>query len=222
MDTGNVNAIISAASGLAGVGAGAFLSYLKDRRVEKIKDARDSSYLAILVVSHLDRFASGCMHVALDDGTSEGRPAGEDGYHRATVKLPEFAPLDIKVEWKVLPRDLMYDILQIPDWQERVNNRIAGVWEFDEPPDFGEYFWVRQHDYAGLGLRVSAIAKRLRKFAEMPVEEGNHGDWNREIAMQEVIDRVAKERATYEKRLADACARLEQPPPPPAPPAQAG
>jgi hypothetical protein len=219
MDSANVSAIISAASGLTGVGVGAFLSYLRDRRVEKIKDARDSSYLAILVVSHLDRFANGCMHVSFDDGTSEGRPAGEDGYHRTTVSPPKFAPLEIEVEWKVLPRDVMYEILQIPDKQERIENEIAGASEFDEPPDYCEYFWARRRAYAELGLHVSTVANRLRNFAGMPIEERHSGDWDRDVAMREVIEKVDSDRSAYEKRQAETWAKME---PIDVPPAQSG
>src|SRR4030088_1896262 len=126
MDPGNVSAIISAASGLCGVGIGSFLTYLKDKRAERIKDDRDGSYLAIIVVSHLDRFANACMGVAHDDGMEYGAPAGKDGTYQATVTAPEFKPLDIDVEWKVLPKDLMYDILQIPDKREHIQNHVAG------------------------------------------------------------------------------------------------
>jgi hypothetical protein len=202
MDSGNVNAIISAVAGLAGVGTGALLTYLKDKRAERIKDQRDASYLAILVVTHLDRFVSGCLHVAYDDGTSEGQPAGGDGYYRTTVEPPEFAPLDIKVEWRVLPRQLMYDILEIPAKVEHLQNQLAGVMEFDDPPNYGEFFWRRRRDYAKLGLKVSAVAKRLREFAQMPIEEGIPGDWNHDVAMREVLERVDKERAEYERRQA--------------------
>jgi hypothetical protein len=200
MDSGNVNAIISAVSGLVGVGTGALLTFLKDKRAERIKDKRNTSYLAILVVTHLDRFANGCLHVAYDDGTSEGQPAGRDGYYQTTVQSPEFAPLDIKVEWRVLPRKLMYDILEIPAKVEHLQNQLAGVMEFDDPPDYGEFFWRRRRNYAELGLKVSAVAKRLREFAEMPIEEGIPGDWNRDVAMREVIEKVDKERAEYEKK----------------------
>jgi hypothetical protein len=213
MDSGNVSAIISAVSGLSGVGIGAFLTYLKDKRAERIKDDRDSSYLAILVVSHLERFVNGCWHVALDDGTLEGRPAGSDGvYHTTTIKTPEFKPLDIEVEWKVLPRDLMYDILQIPDKQGHVENWLANP-GFDDPPDYVEYFWTRQRDYAALGLEVSAVAKRLRKHARMPSVESPPGEWSRDVSLQEVIDKVDKERAEYEQRRAETSAKLPPPPP---------
>jgi hypothetical protein len=209
----NVSAIISAASGLAGVAIGALLTYLRERRAERIKDDRDGSYLAILVVSHLDRFTNGCWHVALDDGTSEGRPAGDDGvYHQTTVKTPEFKPLDIKVEWRVLPKDLMYDILQIPDKQEHLDAQIAGAGEFADPPDYTDFFWRRQRDYAELGLHVSGVAKRLRRHAKMPIEESPPGEWNRDVSLQEVIDKIDQTRAAYEKRAADAWAKEERPP----------
>lgn len=216
MDSGNVSAIISAGSGLLGVAIGALLTYLRELRVEEVKDKRDTSYLAILVVSHLDRFANGCMHVAYDDGTSEGRPAGTDSiYHTPTVKAPEFAPLDIAVEWRVLPRKLMYDILEIPAKQEHLENQLDGVREFDDPPDYTEFFWRRRRDYAGLGLQVSAVAKRLREFAELQIEEAKPGEWNRDVGMQEAIHKIDKDRAEYERRQALYRAQNPLPDPPP-------
>lgn len=203
MDPGNVSAIISAVAGLAGVLTGALTTFLKERRAEQIKDKREASYLAILVVSHLDRFASGCLDVARDDGTEYGLPAGGDGRYQETVRPPEFKPLEIDVEWKVLPKDLMYGIFQISEKQERIHNRLAGIAEYDDDPfDRGEYFWVRQHDYAELGLHVSAIAEKLRKHAEMPIDESLSGEWSRDVALREVIERVCAERSAYEKRIA--------------------
>lgn len=203
MDPANVSAIISATSGLVGVGVGALLTYLKDRRAERIKDDRDGSYLAILVVSHMDRFANGCWYVALDDGTLEGRPAGNNGeYFQTTVQPPEFKPLDIEVEWKVLPRNLLYDILQIPDRQRQIENQLSGVREFDDPPDYGEFFRRRRREYAGLGLEVSAVAKRLRKHAGMTIAVSSPGEWNRDASLQDEIDKLDTERAEWEKQQA--------------------
>lgn len=213
MDSANINAVISAISGLAGVGIGALLTHLRELRAERIRDDRDASYLAILVITHLDRFANGCLSVAYDDGTSEGRPASKDAiYHHPTVKAPTFAPLDIKVEWRVLPRKLMYDILEIPAEQERLENRLGNVWEYDDPPEYGDFFMRRQRDYAALGLKVSGIAKRLRVYAHMPIEEHAPGSWDRDAAMQAIIGRLDAERAANENRQAEWPA-----PPPPAP-----
>lgn len=62
----------------------------------------------------------------------------------------------------------MYDILQIPDKHEHIENQLGGVWEFDDPPEYRDFFLKRRRDYAELGLHVSGIAKRLRKHAGMP------------------------------------------------------
>lgn len=218
MDSANINAVISAVSGLAGVGIGALLTHLRELRAEKIRDERDASYLAILVITHLDRFADGCLSVANDDGTCEGRPAGKDAiYYQTTVKPPKFAPLDIKVEWRVLPRKLMYDILEIPAEQERLENQLGNVWEYDDPPEYGDFFMRRQRDYAALGLKVSGIAKRLREFAHMPIEEHAPGTWNRDAAMQTIIGKLDADRAANEKRHAEWLTHAAPVPPPPAP-----
>lgn len=37
----------------------------------------------------------------------------------------------------------------------------------------------------------------------MPIEESRPGEWTREVALQEVIDKVDSERAAYEKRVAE-------------------
>jgi len=207
MDTGNVSAIISALSGLAGVGIGAYLTHLREQHNAKIKDERDGSYLAILVSSHLDRFANGCWDCALDDGTECGQPAGGDGRYQTTVATPQFNPLEIDVEWRVLPKDLMYDILQIPDKRERINNQLASIAEHGDPYDGGEYFWVRRRDYAELGLHTSDVAKRLRKHAGLPIEEILPGEWNRDVSLREVIVDIDKRRAAYEKRLEESNAK---------------
>ena len=200
MESGYVSAIISATAGLAGVTVGAFLTYLKERRAERLKDRKDGSYLAIIVVSHLDRFTNGCWCVAFDDGASEeGRPAGKDGTHQITVKPPAFRPLEIEVEWRALPQELMYDILKIPDKQDHIENFLANP-GFEDPHNHDEFFWARRRDYAQLGLHVSQVAKRLRKHANIPIVEGPPGEWNREVSLQEIIDKVDDERAEWEQR----------------------
>ena len=183
---------------------GAYLTHLREKSNARLKDERDSAYLAILVGSHLDRFANGCWACALDDGTEYGQPAGGDGRYQTTTESPQFKPLEIDVEWKVLPTDLMYEILQIPDKREHINNRLAGISEHTDAYDLGEYFWSRRRDYAELGLHTSAVVKRLRKHAGLPVEDAPSGEWNREKSFQEVIDEIDQKRAEFEKRLAES------------------
>jgi hypothetical protein len=80
------------------------------------------------------------MHVSLDDGTSEGRPAAQDGEtYEPTIETPTFDPLALGVDWKVLPAGLMYGILNLPYSIEQLDNHIAGSWEYDDPPKFTEF-----------------------------------------------------------------------------------
>lgn len=206
MDTGNVSAIISAAAGISGVLLGNSFVAIKELLINRYKRQKDTAYLAIIVVSHLDRFANGCAHVAFDDGTAYGRPAGNNGEeYEPTVNPPEFQPLDIDVEWKVLPKDLMYEILRLPDQRERIQNRLAGIAEYDDDyPDHVEYFWVRRRDYAELSLSASRLAYRLRRHAGMPLEEPpKPGEWCRDEALREVIEKIDTKREAHHRRQAE-------------------
>ena len=209
MDPSNVSAIISAAAGITGVLLGNSFVAFKELLVDWRKRRKDTAYLAILVVSHLDRFANGCLYVALDEGTEYGQPAGDNHEeHVPTTSPPEFQPLDIDVDWRVLPRELMYGILQLPDKRERIQSRLVGIAEFsDDYPDHTEYFWARQRDYAALGLEASELARKLRRHVGMPFEESKVNEWNRDEQLRDVIKRVDDARAAYEQRTAERAAK---------------
>lgn len=76
LDWNVIPTLIPALSGLGGVWLGGSLTSKRERMKEVALSEKETSYLAILVVSHLDRFADGCVAVVGDDGTSYGQPAG--------------------------------------------------------------------------------------------------------------------------------------------------
>ncbi|MNK17630.1 hypothetical protein D3C87_358220 [compost metagenome] len=202
MDSGNVSAIISACAGIGGVLLGNSFVTIKEVVTSRFKRKKDAEYLAIIVVSHLDRFVNGCLQVAHDDGTEEGIPAGNNGsYWARTVKEPTLDPLDIKVEWKSLPRNLMYAVLRIPDKQEHLTHQLSGIYEFDDFPEYSDYFRARRHGYAELGLEVSAVSEKLRKHAGMPIDKLVPGVWSRERALREIMEKIVEERAAIKKRV---------------------
>jgi hypothetical protein len=198
-----VNSAISAIAGLGGVWLGGWSTSRREARQERDRLQREAHYLAALAAAHLDRFANRCMPVACDDGTKEGRPAGGDGqYHQTTASPPTFEPLELQVDWKVLPPALMADILQLPFRVEQLEHNLAGIWQFDMAPDYVDFFWSRQERYAELGLEVSSLAKRLRAFAGLPVLENETGEWSRDHFLREQRDKIRAKRQRYEKRLA--------------------
>jgi hypothetical protein len=212
MDTGNISAVISATAGISGVLLGNSFVAVKEWLTNRSRRQKDTAYLAIIVVSHLDRFANGCLHVALDDGTEYGRPAGRNEEEYApTTTPPEFQPLDIDVEWKVLPKDLMYAILRLPDQKEKIQNTLAGIAEFDDDyPDHTEYFWTRRRAYADLGLQTSDLAQRLRRHAGMPLELPKPGVWCRDEDLSDVVKKIDDKRDAHNRRIAEMTAKRVQ------------
>lgn len=200
--------LISAGSGLGGVWLGGWLTSARESKKESDRIARETSYLAILVAAHLDRFIHGCVDVAFDDGTREGRPAGEDGTYATTVIPPTFSPLDLNVDWKILPSELMYEILNLPYKTERLNDYISSVGEYDYPPDYGEFFWARQHGYAVLGLEVCSIKNRLIEYAKLPIE-AEEDSLTPGHKLKEQRDKFQLMRDEYNKRAANLAPTLQ-------------
>lgn len=205
MDSGNVSAIISACAGIIGVLLGNSFVAIKEYVTNRIKRNKDTAYIGIIVVSHLERFANGCLHVAYDDGTEQGLPAGNNGEQNAPTTLPPgFQPLEISVDWRLLPKDLMYPILRLPDQQEQLQSRLAAIQEYDfSPPDHTEFFLVRRRGYADLGLQASELARRLRMHAGIPLEEPDPKEWSRDQYMKDVIKCIDEKRETYARRLSE-------------------
>lgn len=201
--------LISAASGLGGVWLGGRLTWKREALREHDRILKESSYLAILVVAHLDRFVDGCVHVSFDDGMSEGRPAGRDGeYHEITVSAPTFEPLKLDVDWKVLPPPLMYSILNLPYRIEQLESSISQAWEYGDAPDYTDMFWRRQRGYAVLGLEVSELARQLRRHADLPVDTAAEDERDRDALLREQRDKIADAEAAYALRCATFHASL--------------
>lgn len=188
MDAGNVSAIISAVAGITGVLLGNAFVLAKEWGATRRKDKRDISYAGILLISHLDRFATECLEVARDDGTWQGQPAGEDGEWKTVTTVPAFNPLDIDINWKLLPKNLMYSIIRIPDYQDKLHGKLSAIQEYNyDPPDHCEFFWTRQRGYAVLGLEVSKIISRLAEFAGLPKEKVGPGEWDRDQNLEQRV-----------------------------------
>ncbi|UST82157.1 hypothetical protein [Pseudomonas siliginis] len=197
MDSGNVSAIISAVAGISGVLLGNLFVLVKEWWVKRGTVGQNTTYLGIIVVSHLDRFTTQCFDVCIDDGTYHGQPAGQDGQYETTTVAPVFNPLELDVDWKLLPKELMYSILRIPDKQDQLHGKLRGIQEFNyDPPDHADFFWTRRRGYAVLGLEASELIKKLRMHAGLPTDVPLPGEWNRDQNLKDVIadlDRLERE-----------------------------
>ena len=192
---------ISAISGFVGVVVGAGLTYLKEAQLQRAKTKKEQEYLAILVASELDRFASVCADVANDDGQPD-----KNGYFVAQVRAPKFEPHLLAVEWKSLPSRLMYDVLALPFKVEQVAGYISSVGEHDDPPDFAEAFETRQYEYARLGIAAATLAERLRH--EIGIRDEPFVEWNPVSFMKGRIEHIERTRGEHATLLSNSPPQL--------------
>lgn len=182
--------------GLAGVVVGALLSAMKDFWLNWRSSKKKAEYLAIRVVSKLDRFIEGCVVVTGDDGYRCTQHHGQDE-REPEASTPEFEVQSLDVEWKAIPARLMYDILRLPDLVTVAERRIAGVSEFPDPPDHEEYFYERQLQYAKLGLKAAQISNVLCSKYGLP--KPDYEDWNPIEYLEQKQKKIMESRAQREK-----------------------
>lgn len=182
--------------GLIGVVLGALLTVAKDWWFQSRENRKDAEYLAIQVSCALEQYVGRCAEVVGDDGLSYGQP-DENGYCRIQVAAPIFKPELLKVEWKSLPANLMYEVLDFPYKAEVANQSVDGAFEYAAtPPDFDEGFEERQFQFATLGIAASKLAAKLREHVGLPAK--CVGDWNPVRYMEEqktAIEQRRMERA---------------------------
>jgi hypothetical protein len=201
LDWNVLQSLISGATGLGGVWLGGYLTSRRDGLRERDRIQKETTYLAILVAAHLDRFVNDCVQVACDDGTNEGRPAGDGiSFYAVTVPSPTFDPLALEVDWKVLPPELMYEILNIPRRAQQLEQHLSDP-GFDDPPEYSEFFWERQYAFAALGIEVSNIAQQLLAHAGLSVASQGPGERKRHNLLHDQMKKMKEQRATYEAQL---------------------
>jgi hypothetical protein len=193
--------ILSLIAALVGLYIASKLTEMRDAKKEKVRIEKESIYIAILLTAHLDKVVTSCIHVAFDDGTCEGHPAGEDGQRYQTkTSTPKFDPLEIESDWRVLPTKLMQGILELPHTIERLNEKLSAIGEYESPYEYGEYFQTRQYDYAQLGIETGNLMSDLREHAGIPMSL-DYERWSRNGLFVEKIKQIAELRRQHAAQL---------------------
>jgi hypothetical protein len=152
---------------------GFLLTIIKEAITAKMSKATDTYYLAIIVTASIEQFIADCREVVTDNGT-----LAQDGYTYYHSQTPRFTPLDLEIDWKILPQDLLYDLLNLPQLVNEANSYISDVSNYAAtPPDFGEFYEARTKKYADLGLFAIQMSEKLRRHGGLPLrKEKEHGD----------------------------------------------
>lgn len=187
---------------IASVTSAAVLAYGRDILAERRSREKEAQYLAIRVVCILDRFIEGCVAVVGDDGTRHGQ-LDADGIAWSQVRTPDLDFQLDDVNWKSLPPNLMYELLEFPNDIVFANSFINSIHEHgDGSPDYDDFFEERQFQYAEFGMRASKLVSELRKKYGMPARVFD--TWNPiEIMMQHkrTIEQIRRDREARHHRI---------------------
>ena len=191
--------VLPAVIGLFGVLIGSLLTIYKEFIFDRRNTAKDAKYLAVKVVGALDRFVFACAEVAADDGLNQGQ-RNADVYLSVQVMTPEFLPEELKVEWRSISSDLMYEILDLPYKAEITKFIIDGAAENSIAPDYEDFFEERRLQYANIGLLAAEIANKLRAEALLP---------NRSISYWDPVESMHQCREKIEQIRTQRAAKWE-------------
>ena len=198
--------------GLAGVVLGLLFQWVQQAWTQRRERAANARYLAIRVVCALDKYIEDCLAVTFDDGYSEGRPAGKDGYAEAQVTTPVAPIFPSDADWKSINHELMYRLLALPRDVEIADHAIDAAGEHDTPPDYCDFFEERQYQYAKLGLSAFDITKDIRRIYAIPPLPA--AQWSAADRLAEQLKKIEDGRREYGERQKQLWAEF---PPPPAP-----
>ncbi|MBU9809438.1 hypothetical protein J1785_06730 [Rahnella sp. SL6] len=140
----------------------------KKRYEQKITDDKNEKellFIATELVFHLEWFADLCVKVATDTGYEDS-----SGITRFSVRPEVLSLTDISGDWRVLPRQLMYRIRELPVLQNSTDRAISIAEEHDYPPDYDDTFYARRYQYTRLGLKTIILARRVRKLVGLPLD----------------------------------------------------
>lgn len=192
--------------GLIGVIVGSLITGLKELWVGWYHRKKNQEYLAVRVATYLDYYSERCRDVAGDNGDED-----QHGYTHTTVDDPVFNLETVEVEWKSIPSELMYRILNFSNLIVAAEKYVKDTAEYSDPPDYTSAFEARQIQYAKLGLEAIDIANILRKEHKLPARD--YGDSDPETFMRERIKLIEKrqiERHENSKALLDKALKSRQ------------
>lgn len=161
-----------------------------EQRVTEEKKEKELLFIATELVFHLERFAEQCVRVATDAGYEDG-----GGVTRFSVVPGDLSFTDITGDWRVLPRQLMYRIRELPVLQNSADRAIRSAAEHDDPPDYSDTYDERRYQYTWLGLKTIILARRVRKLAGLPGTRLDATLWSAQPVLWQLWRQERKRRA---------------------------
>jgi hypothetical protein len=183
--------------GLAGVVLGSILTVFKDLFNLHINRKERARYLAIRVTFLLERFISDCLEVAKDFG--QMMQPDEQGCIQFYTSEASISFDSLDVDWKSLPIDLMYEILNLPSVVDVAINKISIVAEYGSgPPNYEEETEERRLQHIHLGILANKLANRLREKYKLPTKTRDFSESLLELKSE--VEKLRNERVNRQSK----------------------
>lgn len=166
-----ITAVASVGAALGGVGLTHYFTRKREERAAAAKQSSERLFIATELVFLLEQFAEACASVATDQGY-----LNQDRITVPETTVPNLSYDAVTGDWRALSAKLMYRIRELPMIQREADRAIDAAEAY--PPDYDEFFEVRQYQYIRLGLKAIIQARRLRQFAGLPNTRLDASPWS--------------------------------------------
>ncbi|MCY1215944.1 hypothetical protein D9M72_278010 [compost metagenome] len=189
MDSG-IASLIGVGVGVIAANGAKFVEHYFQRR-------RAAQYLAVRVITTLDRFLAGCVLVAGDRGKTA---SDSDGiYVVPSAPLPTLELDSLDVDWKSIEPSLAYAVLDLPN---QVAAAVRAVSESFEPTNVpADDYDVRQFQFARLGIVAYEVISRLAQVGSLPTYTHERVTSKRLLELS--YERRRDERDSWKKQMAE-------------------
>lgn len=168
--TGLITGLLTGGITLTGIWLTHRFTLKREKEASEDKLQRDRYFIATQLVFLLENYGEKCVLVAEDFGTEDG-----DGYTAEQHRMPVIDFSGISGDWRSLPLSLMYRLRELEIIQTGVMNMLSDLYDYDDQPQFDEYFHSRRFHATRLGLKAFILAAKLRKKSGLPAMAG--GQW---------------------------------------------
>ena len=167
-----------------------------EQKITEAKNEKELLFIATELVFHLERFAELCVNLATDAGYEDS-----SGITRFSVVAEDLSLSQISGDWRVLPRQLMYRIRELPVLQNSADRAIGSAAEHDDPPDYDDTFYERRYQYTWLGLKTIILARRVRKLVDLPGTRLDATPWSAQPVLWQLWRQERKRRARIHTQI---------------------
>lgn len=148
----------------------ALIAWGKEFWFDRRKKKKEAEYLAMRLVLVFDELSNDCYNAVHDPLTEDKEGCNESTVPDPTLTLPSDG------DYKALPRQLMYDVMSMPNRIDSIEEGMASAWAFSSggPPEFHEFFEYRREHWSKLGLKALDLVDALCRQYKIPPPERPH------------------------------------------------